>query len=156
MLKIDDTDRKILLTLIERPRSSIAALAEKLGLARNTIYARLNNMEQNGVLKNYDRRVHGEAVGYPLTVFMALSVEQRSLPRVVEDLKKIPEIIQAHGLAGQFDILVRLLCTDSDDLYRLNQLMLTVEGVIRSETWMSVGELIPFRVAPLLKRDLTK
>lgn len=153
MTLVDNTDRRILLALIERPRSSIAALAERLGLARNTVNTRVGVMERNGVLRNYDRRVHGAAIGYPLTAFMTVSVEQRELVRVVSDLAEIPEVIQAHGLAGQADMLVRLLCTDSDDLYRLNQRVLAIDGVQRTETWMSMGELIPFRVAPLLARD---
>lgn len=155
MTTVDDTDRRILLALVDEPRASIAAIAERLGLARNTVQSRVSTLEQQQVLRNYDRRVHGAAIGYPLTVFMAAHVDQPRITQVVEGLADIPEIIQAHSLSGQADVLLRLLCKDTDDLYRVTQLVLATEGVVRTETWMSMGELIPFRLSPLLERDQT-
>jgi DNA-binding Lrp family transcriptional regulator len=153
MTLTDQTDRHILLALIDKPRSSIAALAERLGLARNTVQSRMSSMEDSGVLRNYDRRIHTPALGYPLTVFMATHVDQHKLERVAAALREIPEIIQAHGLAGQADILLRLACKDTDDLYRINKTVLAVDGVVRTETWLSVGELIPFDLSRMLNRD---
>ena len=153
MATIDDTDRRILLALVDEPRASIAALADRLGLARNTVQSRVASLEQRQVLRNYDRRLHGAAIGYPLTVFMAAHVDQPRITEVAAALAEIPEIIQAHSLSGQADVLLRLLCKDTDDLYRVTQLVLATEGVVRTETWLSMGELIPFRLSPLLERD---
>lgn len=156
MSNVDDTDRRILLALVNEPRASIASLAEQLGLARNTVQSRVAALERNGVLRNYDRRLHAAAIGYPLTVFMATHVDQPHASEVVEALAEIPEVIQAHGLSGQADVLLRLVCKDTDDLYRVNQLVLATEGVQRTETWLSMGELIPFRLSPILERDQTR
>ncbi|MGO1393034.1 Lrp/AsnC family transcriptional regulator [Agrococcus casei] len=153
MTNVDNTDRRILLSLVEEPRASNAGIAEKLGLARNTVQSRVAALEQNEVLRNYDRRLHAASIGYPLTVFMATHVDQPHVNAVVEALAAIPEVVQAHGLSGQADILLRLVCKDTDDLYRVNQAVLATEGVIRTETWLSMGELIPFRLSPLLQRD---
>lgn len=153
MSSIDDTDRRILLALVDEPRASIASLAEKLGLARNTVQSRVAALERNQVLRNYDRRLHAAAIGYPLTVFMATHVDQPRANEVVAALAEIPEVIQAHGLSGQADVLLRLVCKDTDDLYRVNQLVLATDGVERTETWLSMGELIPFRLSPILERD---
>ena len=49
---------------------------------------------------------------------------------------------------------MRIVCRDAEDLYRVNKLVLACEGVERTETWLSMGELIPFRLAPVLERDL--
>ena len=154
MTSVDNTDRRILLALVDEPRASNAAIAERLGLARNTVQSRVAALEHNDVLRNYDRRLHASSIGYPLTVFMATHVDQPRVVEVVEALSQIPEIVQAHGLSGQADILLRLVCKDTDDLYRVNQEVLATEGVIRTETWLSMGELIPFRLSPVLQRDL--
>lgn len=155
MSSIDDTDRRILLALVDEPRASIASLAEKLGLARNTVQTRVAALERKQVLRNYDRRLHAASIGYPLTVFMATHVDQPRADEVVAALAEIPEVIQAHGLSGQADVLLRLVCKDTDDLYRVNQLVLATPGVQRTETWLSMGELIPFRLSPILERDQT-
>lgn len=151
---VDDTDRKILLAMTEQPRSTIVAIAERLGLARNTVQARVQALEGSDALQGFDRRLHAEALGYPLTVFMATHVDQPKIDLVVAQLREIPEVVQAHGIAGQADVLVRCVCKDAEDLYRVNKLVLQCDGVERTETWLSMGELIPFRLAPVLERDL--
>lgn len=151
---IDDTDRRILLEFTRQPRSTNAAIAERLGLARNTVQARVAALEGSRALQGFDRRLHAAALGYPLTVFMATQVDQPRLEDVVEQLRAIPEVVQAFGLSGQADLLVRVVCRDTEDLYRVNKLVLACDGVQRTETWLAMGELIPFRLAPVLERDL--
>jgi len=154
MRTVGDTDRRILLAMTANPRSTIVGIAAELGLSRNTVQARLQALEAGPALQGFDRRLHAASLGYPLTAFMNTQVDQPRLEQVVEQLKRIPEVVQAHGLSGQGDILVRCVCTDGEDLYRVNKLVLACDGVIRTETWLAMGELIPFRLAPVLERDL--
>lgn len=151
---VDDTDRRILLAMTERPRSTIVALAQRLGLSRTTVQSRLAVLEEGPTLQGFDRRLHAASLGYPLTVFMVTQLDQPHLEQVVAQLREIPEVVQVHGLSGHGDILVRCVCTDTDDLYRINKLVLACEGVIRTDTSLAMGELIPFRLAPVLERDL--
>lgn len=154
MRTVDDTDRRLLLAMTENPRSTIVALAERLGLSRNTVQSRLAALEAGQALQGYDRRLHAASLGYPLTVFMITQVDQPRLEHVIAQLREIPEVVQVHGLSGQGDILVRCVCRDAEDLYRINKLVLACDGVIRADTSLAMGELIPFRLAPVLERDL--
>src|SRR3712207_6876560 len=47
---VDATDARLLLALGEDPRASVMALSQRLGLARNTVQARLARLESNGAL----------------------------------------------------------------------------------------------------------
>ena len=154
MHTVDDTDRRILLAMTENLRSTIVSLAQTLGLSRNTVQARLAALEAGPALQGYDRRLHAASLGYPLTVFMETKVDQPRLEQVIAQLREIPEVVQVHGLSGLSDILVRCVCRDTDDLYRINKLVLGCEGVIRTDSSLAMGELIPFRLAPVLERDL--
>ncbi|GAA1483942.1 Lrp/AsnC family transcriptional regulator [Brachybacterium fresconis] len=156
MRTVDDTDRRLLLAMTENPRSTIVALAERLGLSRNTVQSRLAALEAGQALQGYDRRLHAASLGYPLTVFMITQVDQPRLEHVITQLRDIPEVVQVHGLSGQGDILVRCVCRDAEDLYRINKLVLACDGVIRADTSLAMGELIPFRLAPVLERDLER
>ena len=151
---VDDTDRRILLAMTENPRATIVSVAQKLGLSRNTVQARLAALEAEQALQGYDRRLHAASLGYPLTVFMETQVDQPKLEQVIAQLRDIPEVVQVHGLSGLNDILVRCVCRDAEDLYRVNKLVLGCDGVIRTDTSLAMGELIPFRLAPVLERDL--
>ena len=57
MPEVDATDARLLLALAEDPRASVMALSQRLGLARNTVQARLSRLESNDVLAPLDRRI---------------------------------------------------------------------------------------------------
>ena len=65
----------------------------------------------------------------------------------------IPEIVQAHGLSGPSDLLLRVVCVDAEDLFRVTGAIQATDGVERAETALDMGELIPYRIHPLLARD---
>ena|SRR5680860_213057 len=152
MYTLDQTDTQLLRALSAEPRSTFVALAQKLGLSRNTVQARMARLEESNTFLSFDRRVNTIALGYPLTAFIDVHVQQKHLAQIVAELAQIPEIVQAHGMSGQSDLLVRVVCTDADDLFRIDGTILAVEGVERTETSLAMGEVIPFRVAPLLER----
>ncbi len=153
MRTIDSTDRRILVALSEDPRSTNVALADRLGLSRNTVQARVAELERGGVFLSFDRRISARAAGYPLAAFVTVHVQQQKLTAIVEHLAGIPEIVQAHGLSGASDLLLRVVCTDAEDLFRITGAIQATDGVVRAETSLDMGELIPYRLRPLLSRD---
>ena len=54
---VDATDARLLLALAESPRATVLALAERTGLSRNTVQARLAGLESRGVVTSFERRV---------------------------------------------------------------------------------------------------
>lgn len=151
---LDDVDLRLLLALARNPRATTVALAETLQLSRNTVQARMTALGRAGAFLDYDRCIDPAAIGYPLVAFTTLHVRQQMLVPIVEALGRIPEIVQAHGLSGSADLLVRLVCTSAEDLFRVNALMLAVPGVERAETAMGISEVIPYRITPLLASRL--
>jgi len=152
MHSLDATDLRILAALSDDPKSTAVALAERLGLSRNTVQARMAGLERSQAFLAFDRRINPAALGYPLAAFISVHVQQQKLAAIVRELTGIPEIVQAHGLSGQSDLVVRVVCVDTDDLFRINGTILACDGVERTETSLDMGELIPFRVRPLLER----
>jgi DNA-binding Lrp family transcriptional regulator len=151
---LDAVDLKLLLALAGNPRATTVALADSLQLSRNTVQARMTALTRGGAFLDYDRCIDPVAAGYPLVAFTTLHVKQQMLKPIVEALTRIPEIVQAHGLSGSADLLVRIVCTSAEDLFRVNAEMLAVPGVERAETAMGISEVIPYRIAPLLESRL--
>ena len=106
---LDATDARLLLALAEDPRASVMALSQRLGLARNTVQARLTRLEQAGALAPFDRRVLPEALGYRLAAYVTVQVVQRSLAEVSDGLAHIPEVLGVTGLSGVADLLVQVV-----------------------------------------------
>lgn len=128
----------------------MVALADRLSLSRNTVQARLARLEREGAFLDFDRAISPAALGFPLEAFVAVHVQQKVLAAVVSALAAIPEVVQAHGLSGAVDLLAHVVCRDASDLFRIDGAILAIEGVQRTETSLSMGELLPYRVRQLL------
>lgn len=150
MSSLDRVDLELLAILADDPRITIVALAERLGLSRNTIQARMARLEQTGVLLSYERSFSPEVLGFPLQAFVNIGLRQVDLPRIVNELSRIPEVVQAHGLSGSIDILARVACRDARHLFDTDARILAIDGVERTETSLAMGEIVPFRVAGLI------
>ncbi|WP_029947426.1 Lrp/AsnC family transcriptional regulator [Leifsonia aquatica] len=152
MRTFDSTDRRILVALADEPRSTNVSLADRLGLSRNTVQARVAELERNGAFLSFERRIDARAAGYPLAAYVTVHVQQQLLAAIVEHLSGIPEIVEAHGLSGASDLLLRVVSRDAEDLFRITGAIQSTTGVVRAETSLDMGELIPYRLRPLLTR----
>ena len=149
--RVDATDARILLRLADHPRATTIAIADEVGIARNTAHARLARLEQ-GALASFERRISPEALGYPLTAFVTAQVTQRALADVAAALDAIPEVLEAHGISGSFDLLIHVVAVDADDLYRIAGQILAIPGIERTNTALAMRQLVDYRITPLLRR----
>jgi DNA-binding Lrp family transcriptional regulator len=149
--RVDATDARILLRLADHPRATTIALADEVGIARNTAHARLARLEQ-GALASFERRISPEALGYPLTAFVTAQVTQRDLADVAAALDAIPEVLEVHGISGSFDLLIHVVAVDADDLYRIAGQILAIPGIERTNTALAMRQLVDYRITPLLRR----
>lgn len=152
MQALDGTDTRLLSALAQDPRRTVVALAQKLGLSRNTVQARMSQLEKKHVFLSFERRINPVSLGYPLMAFISVHVQQQKLGELAGKLADIPEILEGYGLTGSADLLLRVVALDAEDLFRINGKILACDGVDRTDTALAMGELIPFRVQPLLAR----
>src|SRR3954452_16610118 len=114
MTKLDRTDARMLLALCDSPRATGVQLAAALGLARNTVAARLQRWDDEKVLAPVDRCVSPRDLGYPLKAFITAVVDQHRLDRVLAELETIAQVTQITGLSGAADLLIAVAATDAD------------------------------------------
>jgi DNA-binding Lrp family transcriptional regulator len=155
MRALDGTDTRLLSALAQDPRQTVVALAQKLGLSRNTVQARMVQLEKKHAFLSFERRINPVSLGYPLMAFISVHVQQQKLGSLADDLAGVPEILEGYGLTGSADLLLRVVALDAEDLFRINGKILACDGVERTDTALAMGELIPFRIRPLLDRGST-
>ena len=153
MQALDGTDTRLLSALAQDPRRTVVALAQKLGLSRNTVQARMAQLEKKHAFLSFERRINPVSLGYPLMAFISVHVQQQKLGSLAEELSAVPEILEGYGLTGSADLLLRVVALDAEDLFRINGKILACDGVERTDTALAMGELIPFRIQPLLERN---
>ena len=154
MSAIDVLDTKLVLALVEDPRAQIAELAERLGVARNTVQSRLKRLQRAEVLRGGGREVNLEALGYDVVAFMTLEVVHRDLDTVVAGLRRIAAILEVHEISGRGDIWCRLAASDTHELQAALRSVLRIRGVIRSETVLALHTHIAYRADAILRRSI--
>lgn len=150
MTSLDRIDLELLAALAADHRATVVALAERLGLSRNTVQARMSRLDRSGAFLSYERALSPAALGFPIEAFLNVVVHQAHLPRIRQELSEIPEIVQAHGMSGSIDLVVRVACRDTQHLFDTDARILAIEGVERTETSLVMGEVIGYRVSPLM------
>lgn len=153
MTSLDRTDARILLALDATPRSSVLRLAEDLGLARSTVSARLERLYDAGVVGSPSTTVDPALLGFPILGFVALSVDQRHIRDIYEQIGAVPEVVELYTLTGPADLHARVVARDTADLHRVTQRLQSITGVSRSSTVVATTEVISRRTSQLLSAD---
>ncbi|WP_156759459.1 Lrp/AsnC family transcriptional regulator [Microbacterium karelineae] len=151
MATLDHVDLELISALAADPRATVVALAEKLRMSRNTVQARMSRLDQAGVFQSFERSISPSALGFPLQAFISIGVDQTRLPSIVEELRRVPEILQVHGVSGQVDFIALVACRDARHLFDVDARILAIGGIERSETRLVMSESIPYRVSGLME-----
>ena len=146
----DAIDRAVLEALDAEPRMTILAIAQRTGLARGTVQARLDRFERERVLRPHNVRIDPEALGMGISAHVAAELDQHRIDLAVEGLRAIPEVIECLAPAGETDLLCRVVARDPDDLYRVSEEIRLCPGIVRTSTSMFLREVIPYRTTGLL------
>jgi|ERR1700722_2384015 len=154
MSSIDQLDTALLTALDADPRTGVRELAQRLGVARNTVQARLRRLEESGVLEGFTVRVNLSTIGLPVHAFVRMELAQGALSSVIEALRARPAVLEVHATTGQSDLSVRVAARNHPDLQEMLQDILAIPGVLRTSTEMALTTPVPYRTGPLL-RSLT-
>ena len=99
-MALDETDRRIVLALDEDPRMTVMLLAQRTGLARGTVQARLERLREDGVLRRHSSRVTPESLGYGVSAHVAAELDQHQIDAAIASLSRIPEVVECMAPAG--------------------------------------------------------
>lgn len=149
--QLDAIDRRILAALDEDPRLPIMVLSQRLGLARGTVQSRLERMTASGALRPNSSRVLPAALGRGVAAAVSAELDQSHLNEAIAALREIPEVLECHAPAGDTDLLIRVVATSPDDLYRVSEEIRLCPGIVRTSTSMFLREVIPYRTTGLLE-----
>ncbi|NKY50572.1 Lrp/AsnC family transcriptional regulator [Nocardia vermiculata] len=108
---LDDIDRLLIRELTADGRATLSNLAEKAGLSVSAVQSRVRRLEARGVIRGYTAKVDPEALGQPLSAYVAITPLDPSQPDEAPALlRHIPGIQECHSVAGEesYMLLVRV------------------------------------------------
>jgi Lrp/AsnC family leucine-responsive transcriptional regulator len=108
---LDRIDRQILRELRSDGRISNSKLAEKVGLSATPCWNRVRALEEAGVIEGYTALLSQEALGYPDTVIIEVTLDRHDdeiFEKFGQALAKLPEVMEAYLLTGEYDYLIKV------------------------------------------------
>ena len=148
--ELDNLDSRLILTLRAHPRVGLLEVARRLGVARGTVQARLEKLQARGVITGFGPELDPARMGYPVLAFVFLEIAQGRLEEAVDFLREVPEVLEAHGVTGDQDLLCRVVARDNGHLQEVINRMVHHPAVRRSTSSIAMSEQIPARVEGLL------
>jgi Lrp/AsnC family leucine-responsive transcriptional regulator len=117
---MEETDRAIVAALTADGRCSYTDLAEKVGLSVSAVHQRVRRLEQRGVIESYAAKVNLDALGLPLTAFIAIKPIDPSAPDDAPDkLAHLSAIESCYSVAGDEFYLLKVRVASPGDLEKL-------------------------------------
>lgn len=149
---VDSLDAALIELLAAEPRVGVLEASKRLRVARGTVQARLERLQERGVITGYGPEVDPAALGYEVTAFITLEIRQAGgHDPVAERLAAIPEVLEVHTITGAGDMLCRVVARSNSDLQRVIDAIVSAEGVVRSATLISLATQVAYRVLPLVR-----
>ena len=132
---LDPISKRIIEQLQQDGRRSYAAIARAVGLSEAATRLRVQRLLEEGIVQIV-AVTRAEAVGFRRQAMLGVRVEG-DIRAVAEKLADLPEAEYVVICAGQYDLLVELICEDDEHLLRtIDGSIRTIPGVASTETFI--------------------
>jgi DNA-binding Lrp family transcriptional regulator len=149
-MPLDALDVDLITALTRHPRAGVLELSRLLRVARGTVQARLQRLEESGVITGYGPDVDVRAAGCPVQAFVTLEIAQGALDEVAKELERLPGLLEAHATTGTGDVLCRIAARSHEDLQEMLLQLNRSKHLVRSTSVIALSTVVSYRVLPLL------
>jgi Lrp/AsnC family leucine-responsive transcriptional regulator len=142
---LDATDRRILSALREDGRLTMAELAAQVGLSQSPCWTRVKRLEATGAIEKYVALLNHKVVGLPNIVFIEVTLDkhdEKVLEHFGRSLAKMPEVIEAHLVTGDYDYLVKVAVSGTEHYEKfLRETLYRIPGIRHSRSTFALRAL---------------
>ena len=152
--RLDALDKKILELVIADARIPFLEVARACNVSGAAIHQRIQKLTNIGILKGSQINIDPEKIGYETCAFIGLYLKDpEKFDDVVEELRKIPEVVECHYTTGGYDMFIKLYAYNNHHLLNVIHDKLQPLGLSRSETIISFNEAINRPITIVDRKD---
>jgi len=133
-MELDQTDVKILKNLLTDARLSNRQIARTVGVSVGTVIARIQKMEQEGIIKGYSTILDHDKLGFELTTITEITVSKGKLLEVEKEIAKMPNVCAVYDVTGLTDAMVIVKSKTRKELSDFVKTVLAMPFVERTNT----------------------
>ena len=150
VLNLDELDARLIGLLRTTPNLPTVEIARRLAVARGTVQARLGRLQSEGVIRGFGPDVDAERIGYGVLAFVTLEISQGKDDAIIDGLRMIDEVIEAHAVTGPGDLHLRVVARSNEHLHDVLQQILQLPGITRTETQLALHTSIERTIADVI------
>jgi len=150
-VSLDTIDVRLLTELqtdADRPNVELARI---VGLSPAATLNRVRRLKESGVLRRIAARLDSTAAGFPLQVYLMVTLtrhDEAANRRFSEAVTAIPQVIAADHVTGEVDAVLMVVARDVSELQTVLARLAT-RGASRLVTLLRLEELKPSSPLPL-------
>ena len=153
MENIDAVDRRLLKALQEDGLISNAELARRCNLSPAACFERVRRLREKKVITGYAAMIDPTKVGRGLMIFVEVLLDRTTgdmFEAFAEAVRRQPEVLECHMVAGGFDYLIKARVGDMD-AYRafLGDVLVKMPGFRETRTYAVLEEVKATTALPL-------
>ncbi|MBN1170533.1 Lrp/AsnC family transcriptional regulator [Candidatus Micrarchaeota archaeon] len=134
-LKLDQTDRRIILELKQNCRRSYRELASVTGMSPAALIERIKKLEQQGVITGYSANFNFLRLGYEFMAIIQIGISG-DLLRVQQKISRMNGVASVYDMTGRYDSMAVVMCKNRSELSKLIKDMRAIPGVEKTNTDM--------------------
>ncbi len=142
--RIDRLDKKILQMISQDARIPFLEVARECNVSGAAIHQRIQKLRNMGVLIGSEFIVDTYKIGYQTCAYIGIMLSDvKMFNSVVEELKKIPEVVECHYTTGKYAMFIKMYAKDNRHLLRLIlDKISAIPGISGTETFqLSLDEI---------------
>jgi Lrp/AsnC family transcriptional regulator for asnA, asnC and gidA len=141
MEALDEFDIKILKELEKDGRMPYSAIAAALGISNTMVHQRIAKLTEGGILAGIKPVLNERMLGYDWGAFTGLTLEKdHDSSRIIEELKKIPEVMECYYITGTYTLYLRIIATNHEHMRKvLYEKIDNIAGIAKTDSIIELG-----------------
>jgi Lrp/AsnC family transcriptional regulator len=151
-VRIDDLDRKILAELQEDAGRSLDEIAQRVGSSKTPVWNRIRKLRDAGVIRGQTAILDPDALGLEACFFVLIRTSEHEAEwqrKFLETLKRRPEVMEAHRLAGDIDYILKVRVRNARAYDTFYQALISEVRIYNVTALLSMEEIKSTTALPL-------
>lgn len=138
---VDEFDINIIKELEKDGRMAYSAIATNLKISNTMVHQRINRLIEQGILTGIKPVINEKKVGYDWGSFTGITLNKdQDSDRIIEELKKIPEITECYYITGSFTLYIKIIAKDHEHMRKvLYEKIDTIPGIAKTDSIIELG-----------------
>lgn len=105
---MDKIDYKIIELLQKNARYPLKHLAEEVYLSTPAVSARIEKLEEAGIIRGYSVDVNPLKLGYNIKAFINLEMSPKQKPEFYPFIASCPNVLECNCVTGKYSMLIKV------------------------------------------------